>query len=291
MLRPATEVDRDAVLELGVAEEKAWFGSAENSAEEISEWVNDKGGIATGVVYVDDVGRIRAFAAPGRHAGCLLFAVPGRATTAIDALLPWLREHGAVQVMTFGADRERVAAFERHGLRHVRSSFSLARSAEVPPLPTPHWPDGIDVAPCSLGDDDDAVHALIYGDAAWASVPGHTYRDLNAWREAVRPGLRAFLARRDEAPVGWVAGRILHGGRGYVSGLAVALSERGRGLGRALLLHGFADLVVAGASVLALDAEAANHAALGLYRSVGLAVEREWRVYANGPDHSVLAHA
>ncbi len=261
----------------------AWFGSAENSAGEISEWIEDEGGIATGVVDIDDAGRIRAWAAPGRHESCPLIADPEQATTAVDALLPWLREHGAVQVMTFGADRERTAALERHGLRHIRSSFTLARSADAPPLPTPHWPAGIDVAPYSLGDDDEAVHGLIYVEAAWASVPGHTYRDLNSWREAVRPGLRALLARREEAPVGWVAGRILEGGRGYVSELAVARSERGRGLGSALLLHGFADLDAAGASGLALDAEAANHEALGLYRSIGLAVEREWCVYADTP--------
>jgi ribosomal protein S18 acetylase RimI-like enzyme len=283
MLRPATEVDRDAIFELGVAEEEAWFGAAENSAQEIGAWVNEEGGIATGVVDIDDAGRIRAFAAPGRHASCVLIADPERATAAIDVVVPWLREHGAVQVMTFGADRERVAAFERHGLRHVRSAFSLVRPADAAPLPAPHWPDGIEVAPYSLGDDDAAVHALIYVDAAWASVPGHAYRDLDSWREAVRPGLRAFLARRGQVPVGWVAGRILDSGRGYVSGLAVARSERGCGLGRALLVHCFADLEAAGASGLALDAEAANHAALGLYRSIGLAVEREWRIYADTP--------
>lgn len=72
--------------------------------------------------------------------------------------------------------------------------------------------------------DDAAVHALIYVDAAWASVPGHLYRD------------------------------------------------------RELLLHGLADLEAAGATGLALDAVAANDAALRLYRSVGLAVRRERRV-------------
>lgn len=279
MLRAATEADRDAVLALGVAEEETWFGVAESSAEEIGEWVDEEGGIASGVVDVGDAGRIRGFAAPGRRGRCVLIADPARAA-AIDVLVPWLHEHGAPQIMTFGADRERVAALERHGLRHVRSSFSLVRPDDAPPLAAPRWPDGIDVVPYSLGEGDEAVHELIYVDAAWASVPGHAYRDLDAWREAVRPRLRAFLARRDGAPVGWVAARIFDSGRGYVSGLAVARSERGRGLGRALLLHSFADLLAAGANGLALDAEAANEAALRLYRSVGLEVEREWRVYA-----------
>ncbi|MCW2967717.1 MAG: hypothetical protein JWM71_1489, partial [Solirubrobacteraceae bacterium] len=47
----------------------------------------------------------------------------------------------------------------------------------------------------------------------------------------------------------------------------------------ALLLAAFADLAAGGANGLALDAQAVNDAALGLYRSVGLAVHREWRIY------------
>jgi len=75
----------------------------------------------------------------------------------------------------------------------------------------------------------------------------------------VRRCRSAFVARRDGRPVGWVAGR---------------------GLGRALLLHAFADLQVAGGRDLTLEVQAENAAALGLYRSVGLEVEREWRIYA-----------
>jgi len=73
---------------------------------------------------------------------------------------------------------------------------------------------------------------------------------------------------------------VLVSGRGYVDMLAVAMSERHRGLGRALLLHAFADLQVAGGRDLTLEVQAENAAALGLYRSVGLEVEREWRIYA-----------
>jgi ribosomal protein S18 acetylase RimI-like enzyme len=90
----------------------------------------------------------------------------------------------------------------------------------------------------------------------------------------------AFLARRAGRPVGWVAGRLVASGRGYVETLAVATSERRRGLGRALLLHAFGDLQHGGARGLALGVQAENEAALGLYRSVGLEVEREWRIYA-----------
>jgi ribosomal protein S18 acetylase RimI-like enzyme len=281
-LRSATHGDRDAVLALGVAEEAAWFGEAEVSAEEVGEWIDDEGGVAGGVVAVDDGWRVRGFASPGRREAVFL-ADPARTEALADVLLPWLREQrDIVELMTFAEDRARVAAFERHELRHRRSSFSMARPDSAGPVPAAVLPAGVAVAPYRLGEADEAVHRLIYVDAAWASVPGHAPRDLDAWREKERPCRSMFLARRDGRPVGWVAGRLLDSGRGYISTLAVATDERGRGLGRALLLRAFADLEAAGARGLTLDVEAENDTALGLYRSVDLEVEREWRIYATG---------
>jgi GNAT superfamily N-acetyltransferase len=278
-LRAATGADRDAVFALGVVEETAWFGEAEASAEEVGEWVDDEGGLAPGVVAVDDAGRVSGFASPGRHEA-LFLADPARTDAVADELLPWLLEQrDRVEVMTFASDGPRVAAFERHGLKHRRSSFSLVRPDSAGPLPAAALPAGIDVAPYRLGDADEAVHRLIYVDAAWASVPGHAERDLPAWREMAGRAATTLLARRDGRPVGWVAGRLLASGRGWVDTLAVATSERRGGLGRALLLHALSDLQRAGARGLGLGVEAENEGALGLYRSVGLEVEREWRIY------------
>jgi ribosomal protein S18 acetylase RimI-like enzyme len=280
-LRPATEGDVDAVAALGVLEEAAWFGAPEVGADEVAEWIDDEGGIAAGVVAVDDDGQVRGFASPGQREAVFL-ADPARIDALADELLPWLRERrGAVELMTFAGDTARVRAFERHGLRHHRSSFSMVRAPGAGALPAPEFPAGVEVAPYRLGDDDEAVHRMIYVDAAWASVPGHAERDLDSWRGKERPCRSLFLARRDGRPVGWVSGRVLESGRGYISTLAVAGAERGRGLGRALLLHAFADLQAAGVAGLGLDVVAHNESALGLYRSVGLEIEREWRVYAD----------
>ncbi len=133
------------------------------------------------------------------------------------------------------------------------------------------------------GADDLAVHALIYVDAAWAEVPGHTALAPAAWRSLLTPEYRGWVARRDERPVGWVAGRVFPDGRGWVEQLAVARAERGRGLGRALLLHALADLRSRGATSYALGVQAENEHAIGLYRDVGFEPEREWRVYARPP--------
>ena len=279
-LRSATEDDRDAVLALAVAEEVAWCGEAEISAEQVGEWIDEEGGMRAGVVAVDDDGRVRGFASPGRHES--VFLADCALTDALaDELLPWLcAQRDDVKLETFAGDSARVAAFERHGLAHLRSSFTLARPDDARPLPAAAFPAGVDVAPYDLGDADDAVHRLIYVDAAWASVAGHAQRGLDEWRQGVRSCRSLFVAQRDGRPVGSVAGDLLESGRGYVKLLAVAISERGRGLGRALLVHAFADLQAAGARGLVLEVQAHNETALGLYRSVGMEIEREWRIYA-----------
>jgi ribosomal protein S18 acetylase RimI-like enzyme len=282
-LRPTIDSDRDAVCALGVAEEIAWFGESDSSPDEVGEWIEDEGGIAGGVVATDDDGHIRGFASPGRHEAIFL-ADPTMTDALADDLLPWLQEtRRALELMTFAGDGARVAAFERHGLRHRRSLFTLVRPAGAGPLPAATFPDGIDVAPYRLGDADEAVHRLIYVDAAWAAVPGHVGRDLEAWRETVRHCGTLFLACRSGGPVGWVAARVLDSGRGFVDMLAVAVGERGRGLGRSLLLHAFGDLQSAGARDLTLGVEAENESALRLYRSVGMEIEREWRKYGVAP--------
>ena len=73
--------------------------------------------------------------------------------------------------------------------------------------------------------------------------------------------------------------RTFSDGLGWISQLAVAPSMRGRGLGRALVLESFRRLVAAGATSLGLGVMAANRGALGLYRSLGLSIDREWQLW------------
>jgi ribosomal protein S18 acetylase RimI-like enzyme len=46
------------------------------------------------------------------------------------------------------------------------------------------------------------------------------------------------------------------------------------------MLHSLAELRSRGATSLATGVQAANENAIGLYRDIGFAAEREWRVYA-----------
>lgn len=174
-LRPATDGDRDAVLELAVAEEAAWFGEPEASAAEVGEWFDEEGGMTLGVVAVDEDGAVRGFASPGRHHS-LYVADPERLDEAIDALLPWLlAEAGEVDLETFSGDRPRIAALERHGLEHVRSAFTLARPGAAGPLPGAAEPEGVVVAPYALGTDDAAVHRAPGGRRARPDARRHGF--------------------------------------------------------------------------------------------------------------------
>ena len=279
MIRRATPADRPALIALGLAEDAAWSGAPAVSLEEVGEFIDS---CEPGVIFERD-GRVAGYAGAGEGGRSILLVDPGDdPEPAMQALVAWLGERGHHEVDSYGRDARRIAWLEANGFTHRRSFFDLRRGIDTPLAP-PVWPAGVAIARHRPGEDDEAVHALIYVDAAWAEVPGHTQRSLEAWRSTLAPDHRGWVARRDGRPVGWVAGRVFSDGRGWVEQLAVARSARGHGLGRALLLHSLAELRERGATSLALGVQGENENALGLYRDVGFAVTREWRRYTRSP--------
>jgi ribosomal protein S18 acetylase RimI-like enzyme len=275
MLRPATPADRPALIALVLAEDAAWSGASEVSAEEAGEVVDQHG---LGVVFERD-GRVAGYAASGEGGETFVLADPGDDPgPALVALVAWLEERGRHEVDTYAPDARRIAWLEASGFTHRRSFFDLQRGID-PPLAPAVWPSGVAIARYRRGDDDEAVHRLMYVHAAWGEVPGHTELSLDGWRSMLAPEYRAWVARRDGHPVGWVAGRVFSDGRGWIEQLAVARSARGQGLGRALLLHSLAELRSRGATALALGVQGENENASRLYRDIGFEVMREWRVY------------
>ena len=280
MLRPATRADRPALIALALAEDAAWSGAPAVSAEETGEFIES---CEPGVVFERD-GRAAGYAAAGEGGRSILLVDPGHDPgAALEVLVGWLGERGHHEVTGYGRDARRIAWLEAHGFAHRRSFFDLQRGTDPPPAP-PVWPDGVAIARYRPGEDDEAVHALIYVDAAWAEVPGHAQLSLDTWRSALTPEYRGWVARRDGRPVGWVAGRVFGDGRGWVEQLAVARPARGLGLGRALLLHALTELHQQGATSLALGVQGENDNAIALYRNAGFEVEREWRAYAKPSD-------
>ena len=276
MLRPATRADRPDLIALALAEDAAWSGAPAVSAEEAGEFIDHHG---PGVIFERDSG-VAGYAAVAEGGETIVLADPGNDPgPALEALAAWLGERGHHEVDTYAGDARRIVWLEAHGFTYRRSSFDLQRGID-PPLAPAVWPSGFAIARYRPGEDDDAVHALVYVDAAWEQVPGHTQLSLEAWRSTLTPDYSGWVARRDGCPAGWIVGRVFRDGRGWIEQLAVARSARGLGLGRALLLHSLAELRSRGATSLALGVQAQNENAIGLYRDIGFEVAREWRVYA-----------
>jgi len=278
MLRPVTPADHPDVVALALAEDAAWSGAPAVSAEEAGELIDS---YRPGVIFERD-GRVAGYAAVDEGGDTILLADPGDPVSPLEALVAWLGERGHHQVDTYAADARRIAWLQAQGFTHRRSTFDLQRGIDPPPA-SAVWPSAVTIARYRSGEDDDAVHTLIYVDAAWGEVPGHTQRSPEAWRSTITPDYSGWVARRDGRAIGWVVGRVFDDGRGWVEQLAVARSARGLGLGRALMLHSLAELLSRGATSLATGVQAENEKALGLYRDIGFEVEREWRVFARPP--------
>lgn len=277
MLRPATTADTEAVITLAFDEETAWWGKAESSRDEIAHYVGFSGGVESGVVLDD--GRIRAFALVTPTQEAVMFLDPADPDPPLALMFGWALERGATRAELPPEVTDRIAWLKGQGWTHTRSAFDLIRPG-TEPTGAPVWPAGVTLRPYRRGEDDAGVHRLVYVDAAFAAVPGHPDRPLATWQQMfTAANVSGWVVQRGERPIGWIIGRVLDDGHGWVYQLAVAVDERGEGLGRALLLHSFSDLLAAGATGLGLAVQAANDRAIGLYRSVGLAVEKEWQVY------------
>ncbi len=294
VLRPATDDDIQALFDIQAAQDTAWWGSPDGDLGDTSAEL-DRVRHAMGSLEVGTRVALaeRQGSTDGTIVGAALLTGHGHSNLALDpeapgaaraqrSLVAWLVETGATQIDAPAQDVERLALLAEFGLVPTRSSFELERSATLDDLGPTVWPDGIGPATFRPDRDDEEVHQMIY--SVWTDVAGHTDRPLDEWRALLLhdssfvPEL-AVLARRDDG-AGAVAGvamcRTFAGGIGWVHQLAVGRPDRGIGLGRALLVESFRRLSATGVDILGLGVEAENTNALGLYRSVGLEVAREW---------------
>jgi mycothiol synthase len=278
-LRGATSEDLTALTQLQRAYDAAWFGAPEHDADEVREGLD----LAEAACVVIDGNRIVG-SGVRRRTDASVVIDPAAAADAVHALLvPWLTTVGAPETEVLDRDESLRAALTAAGWTQDRSTFELLRP--VSPgwvLAEPTWPAGVEIRPCARADAA-ALHRLIYQDAGWADVPGHHARDLDEWQRIfLRAGsadAAPVLAARGDRLVGAAIGRQFSDGTGWVAQLAVARDERGRGLGRALLLECMRRQVSGGATTLGLAVIATNRSALQLYLDVGLTVDREWQTF------------
>jgi mycothiol synthase len=190
-------------------------------------------------------------------------------------------EH-TLEVSAPHADRAFRGLAEREGYRLGRSSWLMRLDMTEPP-PAPAWPDGVAVRPFVREADGRAVHRLVQD--AFGDIGNQPPRSFEFWE-------RTSVERDDFDPSLWflaVAGDELVGANlcftgstgGYVAQLAVRRDRRGRGLGLALLRHGFAELYRRGERQVWLHVDTENRTgATRLYERAGMRVEHRfdfWR--------------
>jgi mycothiol synthase len=176
-----------------------------------------------------------------------------------------------------------LAELQRRGFRLARTSFRMAVDLDEP-TPDPDWPAGIEPRAFRPGDERVfyELHQETFADtwepieetyAEWAHqflVPEVLVPEL--WTLAVANGEPVGLAlchpHAVDADLGWV--RIL----------GVSQSSRGRGLGRALLLHAFAQFRRRGMRRVGLGVDGESPTgANALYESVGMRVVSRFVVH------------
>ena len=286
-LRAPTEGDVPAISQVVDAQDTAWWGEPDGDIDDVRHEL-DRVERAMGSLEAG----ARVALVEGRLVGVALAVGHGHTSVAVDpnvaevsatrlALIRWLAAFDHVEIESPATDGDRLSELASVGFVPYRSSFELERPGDVE-LPRPRWPDGIVPVPFRLGIDDEELYAMIY--SFWTDVVGHTARPIDEWRSAILAGPwfdadLIVIARSDDGDgpiVGCSLGRTFTGDVGWVSQLGVARSARGLGLGRAILIEACRRLNRLHPRIIGLGVEAENANALGLYRSVGFEVSREW---------------
>jgi len=191
------------------------------------------------------------------------------------------RERGLrkLELRPLSGDGVHARLLERHGF--VLRVDVLAMWRRLDPAETdPQWPDGVTVRTFETADGG-AVHALLdeaYGgwDAGYVplahedwlrAMTGDAEFDPTVW----------WLAERSGA----LAGCALWWSSGWLKDVVVRESERGRGLGAALVRRGFAEFARRGVRRVGLKVDAANPTgAPHLYERLGFVTEQREQIWA-----------
>jgi len=190
------------------------------------------------------------------------------------------RDHHMVRTAALAADRAARQLIESYGFTLVRHFYRMLIDLEAPP-PEPSWPEGFTVSTFQPGEEE-ILHAVT--EEAFAEHWGHVPHDPDDWRRTVferdwwDPSLVYLVRAGDEVVAAEINAKRF--GVGWIGTLGTRKPWRGRGLGRALLLHAFRELYRRGERRIGLAVDAGNETgATHLYESVGMRVSWQADVY------------
>lgn len=262
---------------IGVADLRSWLNGVDL---EHDTWLYEEGGVIAGFGWVDPHGEIGISIGAvhpdwkGRGLGGKLL---GRAEER-------LREKGGlkrVHAIAFAVDPSAPGLMAAHGYREVRRFYEMMVEHAEPPA-SPELADGLAIELL----DTDAARA--FHDALDESFQDHWEHHPPAFEDWWARHQQApdfdptlwFLIRDGDEIAAVVRNEPNRNGGGHVGALGVRRPWRGRGLGRALLLHTFGEFYRRGVPRVSLGVDSENPTgATKLYESVGMAVEAEQVVY------------
>ena len=264
--------------------------------DDVSEaWIRDDwtGSSHRGAWIVEADGEPCAFANlgatdPASTIDSFMPVLPEHRTTVRPALLALVEREARsfaagtpTLLASFSAEEEARAQVEAAGFSFARVFWHMERPIDasfhaVPP------PDGVTIRPYVAGDDDRLGWRLL--DEAFA---GHFGMDPMRYEDYVHdvldsedwdPSLVA-IGELDGKPAGIVTGYLIER-IGWIGDLGVLEASRGRGVGRALLEHGFTLLAARGAPRIQLNVDSENATgATRLYEAAGMTVRRSFDCY------------
>jgi len=282
-IRNATSDDLDAVIELLETRSRAVFGISEVHPEHVRMrwqlpgfepgWVAEADGRLVGQASLDATQEATVTTADADVADVLLEGVLERART---------RGFDHVAVTAVREDAPLWSLVERSGFELDREILRMWRQLDGE-LPVATWPDGVELR--TYTDPDGArVHALL--DEAYAGWDrDYVAREHDAWlafmteHDAFDPSVW-FLVERDGDLVACALHWKVHQARGWVKDIVVRESERGHGLGKALLHHAFRTYADQGASSVGLKVDSTNPTgAPQLYERVGFVTDQRYGIW------------
>lgn len=272
--------DAPAVLALLVARHTADIGLPLFRLEDVhDEWRSADVDLGRDAVLIEIDGALAAYAIVHRPGAYAVVAPDHEGRGVGTRLLQWAEQrererdadaHRQIAASTNTRARE---LLEGAGYRHIRSYWRMARPLDRP-IAAVDPPAGVRLRALDPDRDAKALHAL---DAeTFGSSPDYMPESYEMFVQQhlrvhdIAPEL-SFVAQRGEEIVGFlIARRWQHEASAYIDILGVAPGYQRRGIGTALLTHGFAAFAAAGLTQGQLSVASDNPRGLRVYEAAGM---------------------
>ena len=281
-IRDATDEDFEAVFELLDRRSRAAFGVSDQKREHLRQrwdlpstgrWVALENGTVAGYAALDENRDFVHTASDPNVGDALIARVEHKA-----------RVRGFPHVATIALPEDSLlySTVQRNGYRLDREILRMWRTLDSN-LPDPIWPDDVTVRAYTDADAE-RVHSLLDEQyAGWDR--SYTPRSHEGWlsfmtvHDDFDPALW-FLVERDGDLVACALHWKESQGLGWVKDIVVRESERGRGLGKALLHHAFHAYAERGVERVGLKVDSTNPTgALQLYARLGFVTDQRLEVW------------